>query len=82
MLQPPHPGLVRHAILHKMKTIAPEAPGQSPISFHQGGEHASLGVPQGQPIPAAKEAEAAAGKFGPKAQKQEQFRKNVLTGGR
>ena len=70
----------RHAILTKLRTIQPEAKGQSPISFHEGGEHASLGVPQGQPIPAAKHAAAAAGKYGPKAEKQEMFRRNVRKG--
>lgn len=64
----------------KLRTLKPSAPGQKPISFHPGGEHKSLGVPAGQPIPAKKAAAAAAGKFGPKAQKQEQFRRNVLTG--
>lgn len=77
-----HKGQQRHAIVKHLQTIQPETPDQSPISFHAGGEHASLGVPQGQPIPAAKKAAAAAGKYGPKAQKQEQFRRNVLTGGR
>lgn len=63
-----------------MPTIQPTKKGQKPITFKQGGEHASLGVPAGDKIPAKKKAEAAAGKFGPKAKKQEQFRKNVLTG--
>lgn len=40
------------------------------ISFHKGGLHESLGVPQGKPIPASKLAAAKAGKYGPKAQKQ------------
>lgn len=54
--------------------------GKPPIKFHAGGEHESTGTPAGQPIPAAKKAEAAAGKLGPLAQKQENFRRNVLTG--
>lgn len=40
------------------------------IKFRPGGLHRSLGVPQGQPIPPAKVAAAAAGDDGPKAQKQ------------
>lgn len=40
------------------------------ISFHKGGLHESLGVPEGQPIPPELMAEALAGKRGPKAKKQ------------
>lgn len=40
------------------------------ISFKKGGLHESLGVPQGQPIPAGKLADALAGKYGPKAKRQ------------
>lgn len=43
----------------------------------KGGLHSSLGVPQGQKIPAAKLAAAAAGKYGPKAKKQAQMAKNM-----
>lgn len=50
------------------------------ITFQPGGEHASTGTPQGQPIPAGKKRRAKAGGFGPKAQKQELFRENVLKG--
>jgi hypothetical protein len=64
----------------KMKTIEPNKAGQKPISFHPGGLHESLHVPQGEKIPAAKKAAAAAGKFGPKAKKQAMFAKNVLRG--
>lgn len=64
------------------KTIAPKAPGQKPITFQPGGLHVSTGTPMGQPIPPAKKAAAAAGKLGPKAQKQAMFAKNVLTGGK
>lgn len=62
------------------KTIAPKEKGQKAIKFQEGGEHKSLGVPAGQKIPASKAAAAKAGKYGPKAQKQEQFRENVLKG--
>lgn len=54
--------------------------GKKPIRFKSGGEHASLGVPAGKKIPASKHAAARAGKYGPKARKQELFRENVLTG--
>ena len=40
------------------------------ISFKKGGLHESLGVPQGQPIPANKMSAALSGKFGAKAAKQ------------
>lgn len=58
-----------------------KAPGKKPISFKKGGLHQSLGVPQGQPIPAAKMQQALAGKAGPVAQKQAQFAQNVLKQG-
>ncbi len=64
------------------RTIEPKKKEQKPITFDEGGEHASLGVPTGKDIPAKKEAQAKAGKFGAKAQKQENFRENVLTGGK
>jgi hypothetical protein len=62
------------------KTIS--SPGKAPISFQPGGLHKSTGTSAGQKIPAAKVAAAAAGKLGPKAQKQALFMKNVLTGGK
>jgi hypothetical protein len=58
-----------------------KAPGKKPITFAKGGLHQSLGVPQGQPIPAAKMQQALAGKAGPKAKAQAQFAKNVLGAG-
>jgi hypothetical protein len=64
------------------ETIEPNKKGQKPITFNKGGEHKTLGVALGKKIPAKKEAAAAAGKLGPKAKKQEQFRRNVLTGGK
>jgi hypothetical protein len=54
--------------------------GAKPIHFQTGGLHRSTGTPAGKPIPAKKKAAALAGKLGPKAQKQAQFAKNVLTG--
>lgn len=64
----------------KKETIKPQKKGQKPISFKKGGLHESLGVPQGQKIPASKKAAAAKGEYGPKAKKQAQFAKNVLKG--
>jgi len=55
-------------------------PGQKKISFTKGGLHASTGTPQGQKIPASKKKAALAGKYGPKAKRQAEFAKNVLTG--
>lgn len=63
-----------------MAVVEPTKKGQKPIHFQAGGEHKSLGVPAGKDIPAGKAAAARAGKFGAKAQKQELFRENVLTG--
>lgn len=39
-------------------------------TMQKGGLHKSVGVPQGQKIPASKLAAAKAGKYGPKAKKQ------------
>lgn len=55
-----------------------KAPGKKPLAFRKGGLHASLGVPQGTKIPAAKMNKALAGGFGPLARKQARFAKNVL----
>ena len=65
----------------KKKVIKGKA-GQKPISFQPGGLHKSLGVPAGQPIPAAKMASALGGNEGPKAAAQARFAKNVLGAGR
>jgi len=56
------------------------APGKKPITFREGGLHASLGVPQGKPIPPSKMKAALAGRYGPLAAKQARFAQNVLTG--
>ena len=63
-------------------TIKPKRRGQKKITFRKGGLHRSLGVPQGKKIPASKRRAALAGRYGPKAKRQAQFAKNVLTGGR
>jgi hypothetical protein len=65
----------------KIKVIKGKS-GQKPIKFHEGGLHESTGTPAGQPIPKSKVAAAASGKYGAKAEKQVQFMKNVLTGGK
>ena len=54
--------------------------GQKKITFKKGGLHATLGVPQGKPIPAGMMAAARAGKYGAKAKKEAMFAQNVLTG--
>jgi hypothetical protein len=66
----------------KKKTQTIKSAGKKPITFERGGLHRSLGVPQGEKIPAKKVAAAAKGTYGPKAQKQAQFAKNVLATGR
>ena len=58
------------------------AAGKKPIEFKPGGLHQSLGVPADKPIPPGKMAAAAKGEYGPKAQKQANFAKNVLAQGR
>lgn len=62
------------------ETIEPKKKGEKKITFNAGGEHASTGTPAGKPISAKKKEEARDGKFGAKAEKQEIFRENVLTG--
>lgn len=57
-------------------------PGQKKITFKKGGLHKSLGVPQGQKIPAGKLAAAMAGKYGPLAKRQAMLFHNVLIGKR
>jgi hypothetical protein len=64
----------------KKQTI--KSPGKKPISFSKGGLHRSVGVPQGQPIPAAKMAAAKAGKYGPLAAKQANMATGLLAAGR
>jgi hypothetical protein len=64
----------------KKVTLKPTKKGQKPITFQRGGEHKSLGVPAGEKIPANLLRQAKGGKLGRKAQKQEIFRENVLTG--
>ena len=59
-----------------------KAAGKPPITFQKGGLHQSLGVPAGQPIPAAKMQQALSGKAGPKAKAQAEFSVNVLGKGR
>ena len=66
----------------RKKTTIKGGAGKKPVSFTPGGLHASLGVPAGQKIPAAKMAAAKAGKFGPKAQKQANFATGMLAAGR
>lgn len=64
----------------KVKVIRKE--GKKPISFHPGGLHESTKTSAGEKLPASKIAAAASGKFGTKAEKQVNFMRNVLTGGK
>lgn len=64
------------------KKVTIKAKGKTPVSFKPGGLHQSLGVPAGQPIPAAKMAAAKAGKFGPKAKQQANLATGMLAAGR
>jgi len=63
-------------------TISGGKKGQKPVSFEKGGLHRSLGVPQGQKIPASKMAAAKAGSYGPKAKAQASFATGMLAAGR
>lgn len=54
-----------------MTTIS-GGPGR-PITFKKGALHTQLGVPQGEPIPAAKKRKALAGGYGPLAKKRASF---------
>lgn len=62
------------------QTLKPTKKGQKKITFQKGGLHQSLGVPSGVPIPRGEFKAALSGKRGVKAQKQAQFKKNLLTG--
>lgn len=53
-----------------------------PVTFEKGGLHKSVGVPEGQKIPAAKVAAAAAGEYGPKAKAQAVMAQGMLKTGR
>ncbi|HLK78601.1 MAG TPA: hypothetical protein VKU77_33745 [Streptosporangiaceae bacterium] len=63
------------------KTVI-RATGRKPVAFRPGGLHESLGVPQGESIPAAKMAAAKAGKYGPKARAQAALATGMLAAGR
>jgi hypothetical protein len=60
------------------RTMEPTKKNQKPITFKEGGLHASTKTPPGQKISPKKHEEAREGKLGPKAKKQEEFYENVL----
>jgi len=60
------------------RTIPAKKKGQKPITFKEGGLHASTGTAPGEEISESKHEAAAEGRLGPKAEKQEQFYRNVL----
>jgi hypothetical protein len=66
----------------KAKRTTIRAADRKPVSFKPGGLHASLDVPAGQKIPAAKMAAAKAGKFGTKAKQQANLATGMLAAGR
>lgn len=59
-------------------TIKPKKTGQKKITYTKGGLHASLGVPQGQPISKSKLRSAIAGNYGPKAKKEAEMAVHVF----
>lgn len=63
-------------------TLIKGGAGEKPVKIQKGGLHKSLGVPEGQNIPAAKMAAAKAGKFGPLAAKQANLATGMLAAGR
>ena len=63
-------------------TISGGKKGQKPVSFEKGGLHRSLGVPQGQKIPASKMAAAKGGSYGPTAKALASFATGMLAAGR
>ena len=65
-----------------MKKIVLKKKGKKTITMNKGGLHRSLGVPEGQKIPAKLMAEAKAGKHGPKAKKQANAATGLLKKGR
>jgi hypothetical protein len=64
------------------KTTIKGGKGQKPVTFNKGGLHRSVGVPEGQKIPASKMAAAKAGDYGPKAKKQAVMATGMLAAGR
>lgn len=64
------------------KKVTIHKKGKKPVTFAKGGLHRSVGVPQGQKIPASKMAAAKAGRYGPKAKKQANFATGMLAAGR
>jgi len=69
-----------NSIAMKTVKLKVKKKGQKPITFKEGGLHASTNTPQGDKIPESKKEEALEGDYGKTAQKQAQFAKNVLTG--
>ena len=66
----------------KRETIGPEQKGQQGVTFKKGALHQQLDVPQGEKIPAKKMAAAAAGKYGPLAERRAHFAQGMLKEGR
>ena len=64
------------------KTVTIKKKGKKPVKFRRGGLHRSLGVPEGEPIPASKMRGALAGRYGPLAKKQANMARGLLTKGR
>lgn len=59
-----------------------QAKGKPAVTFKAGGLHESVGVPQGEKIPAAKIAAAKRGDYGPKAARQASLAAGMLAAGR
>jgi len=79
MARTPHKAAAKRKL---QKVTISGGKGQSPVTFRKGGLHQSLGVPQGQKIPADKMSAAQSGSYGPLAKKQANFAKGMLAAGR
>ncbi len=66
----------------RSRTVTIKAKGKEPVRFRKGGLHRSLGVKEGERIPAEKMRAALAGRYGPKAKKQAQMAVGMLKKGR
>jgi len=64
------------------KLIKLRARGKKPITMRKGGLHRTVGVPEGEKIPASKVRAARAGRYGPLGKKQAVAATGLLAAGR
>jgi hypothetical protein len=73
-------GRFAHNARARMVTLRKK--GKKPIRFKEGALHRQLGVPAGEKIPEGKMRAAAAGRYGPLAQRRARFALGLLAKGR